>query len=91
MSEHGLQPGAALHPEQPQVPDRPAASLCLTLFNVNGGCRSLLQHGNRLPANLHVLYEQRELRCGADRPEEPAGIRSPVSRSGLPPVAVASS
>lgn len=43
---------------------------------------SLLQPGHRLPADLHVLYEQRELRCGADGPQEPAGIRSSVSRSG---------
>lgn len=48
---------------------------------------SLLQPGDRLPAHLHVLYEQWELRCGADRPQEPAGIRPSVSRSGHGPCA----
>lgn len=48
-----------------------------------GALSPLLQPGHRLPAHLHVLHEQRELRRGADGPQEPAGVRSALSRSGL--------
>lgn len=82
VSEHGLQPGAALHPEQPQVTRQPRKGLRLSLFRVTW-VPSLLQPGHRLPAHLHVLYEQRELRCGADGPQEPARIRPALSRSAL--------
>lgn len=72
MPKPGLQPGFALHSEQPQV-STPGTEAVLA-----GGLGSTdtvmfhSQHCCRFPAHLHVLPGQPRLRGGADSTEEPA-------------------